>query len=185
VQVTIVSAWNGPSGTLADRVAHWQTEFPDVVFEQFLVDGPVLGTRATQNDLDAWRVAHPGVPVKLLEPSDITVVFDPDAVPLVAYVDPKTNEVIASEVGFVPTDDAAKARVTWNGLSKSGLNVRRTYSNIMSSSLPGRVPMSARAPSRNVASSPRIAASCILAAFLRFSSVMGCTQPKSRNVTRP
>jgi hypothetical protein len=110
VQLTVVSAWSGSSSTLADRVSHWQSEFPDVVFEQFLLEGPVLGTPATQNDLDAWRGAHPGVPVKLFEPNDVPVHFDPDAVPLVVYVDPKTNATLSTSVG-VPTDaDVAAMR---------------------------------------------------------------------------
>jgi hypothetical protein len=108
VQLTVVSAWNDASSTLADRVVTWQREFPDVEFEQFLLEGSAMGMPATQTDLDAWRAAHPGVPVKLFAPNVVPVSFDPDAVPLVVYVDPKTNDTIATAVG-VPTDDDVAA----------------------------------------------------------------------------
>jgi hypothetical protein len=113
IQYTGVSAWNASSVELADLISgtnasgknptlvSWRKEFPDVTFVQLL-------TSANESDLAVWQAAHPGLDVRLVAPT-YGVSFDSAAVPFVAYLDPRTFDVLSSEVGF----DTSTEQITY------------------------------------------------------------------------
>jgi hypothetical protein len=116
IHLTVAAVWCGPCNEETDFIsggnwtgqntsgASFATELAPlgVVFVQALSDGPVVGTGANLNDLNSWVNHHANDFTSMLDPGvqNLGVFFDAAAVPFNMNIDPRSMEILSSEVGF-------------------------------------------------------------------------------------
>jgi hypothetical protein len=104
VHITVASVWCVPCNQETDAfvAAKAQLDSQGIVVVQALDDGPVLGTGATQADLDTWVASHHTNFTELLDPGlqNLAGFFAAAAVPWNCDIDPRTMEIIDATTGW-------------------------------------------------------------------------------------
>jgi len=117
IHLVVSAVWCAPCNAETDAfVAAYPTLVDQgVVVVQGLSDGPDQSKGATQLDLDAWIDDHKSNFTQFLDPAvqKLGVFFKAAAVPWNAYVDPRTMEILYSNVGAVDVKKTAQTYLDW------------------------------------------------------------------------
>ena len=105
IRLVVAASWCGPCNQEADFVV--TNKIPEAVaadggvFIQALSDGPVVGTPATQTDLEAWINKHAlNFSAVLDGDNKLGPFWLQDAIPENITIDARSMEILAKEAGF-------------------------------------------------------------------------------------
>jgi hypothetical protein len=105
IRLVVAASWCGPCNQEADFVV--TNKIPETVaadggvFIQALSDGPIVGTGATQLDLEAWITKHAlNFSAVLDGDNKLGPFWLQDAIPENITIDARSMEILAKEAGF-------------------------------------------------------------------------------------
>ncbi len=117
IHLVVSAVWCAPCNAETDAIvaAYPGLAEQGVVVVQGLSDGPDQSKGATKLDLDAWIDDHKSNFTQFLDPSvqKLGVFFKAAAVPWNAYVDPRSMEILYSNVGGVDVKKTAQTYLDW------------------------------------------------------------------------
>src|SRR5262249_27788975 len=104
IHLVVSSVWSQASNQETDALiaAKSQLDAQQIVLLEALDEGPVVGTPATQGDLDQWIGTHGSNFTEMLDPglANFGGFFEAVAVPWNADLDPRTMELLDSTTGW-------------------------------------------------------------------------------------
>lgn len=107
IYISVSASWCPPcqaeAKALPEMIESLEKDGLAVAFFQDLYEGSVVGSPATQRDLDRWlkRYKLP-FPVVLDPKAKMSAYFDRNSIPYSLVVDPRTMKILGTEAGFDP-----------------------------------------------------------------------------------